>query len=96
MPVISFAKKHRPDITVASGANLMKALLAAETPVASSCNGDGVCAKCRLTITAGASNLSVANETEKFLKEKFQLKSNQRISCQVSVLGDVEVDASYW
>lgn len=96
MPVVSFTKKHRPDITVAEGANLMKALLAAETPVASSCNGDGVCAKCRLTITAGATNLSVANEIEKFLKEKYQLKSNQRISCQVSVLGDIEVDASYW
>ena len=96
MPVISFTKKHRADIAVALGTNLMKALLAAETPVASSCNGDGVCAKCRLTITSGMQTLSPANETEKFLKEKFQLKANQRISCQVSVLGDVQVDASYW
>lgn len=96
MPVISFAKKHRPEIHVESGTNLMKALLAAEVPVASSCNGDGVCAKCRLQIHQGMANLSPMNDTEKFLKEKFQLKSNQRISCQTSVLGDVEVDASYW
>jgi 2Fe-2S ferredoxin len=96
MPVISFTKKHRASIEVASGTILMKALLANEVPVASSCNGDGVCAKCRLMITQGMANLSPANETEKFLKEKFQLKPNQRISCQTLVLGDVEVDASYW
>lgn len=96
MPVISFAKKHRAEIPVEAGANLMKALLAAEVPVASSCNGDGVCAKCRLQISNGLSNLSPMNDTEKFLKEKFQLKSNQRISCQTFVWGDVEVDASYW
>ncbi|MGZ5280506.1 MAG: 2Fe-2S iron-sulfur cluster-binding protein [Pseudobdellovibrionaceae bacterium] len=96
MPVISFTKKHRSDLQVSVGANLMKSLLSAEVPVASSCNADGVCAKCRLQITKGLQNLSAPNETELFLKEKFQLKSNQRISCQTFVLGDVEVDASYW
>ena len=96
MPVISFTKKNRASLKVISGVNLMKALLESEIPVASSCHGDGVCAKCRLTITAGAKNLSEPNDTENFLKEKFQLKSNQRISCQALVLGDIEVDASYW
>jgi 2Fe-2S ferredoxin len=96
MPVISFTKKHRPDIHVSVGANLMKSLLGAEVPVASSCNGDGVCAKCRLQITNGLKNLSAPNETEIFLKEKFQMKGNLRISCQTFVLDDVEVDASYW
>ncbi len=96
MPWISFAKKHRPAIQVIPGANLMKSLLGAEVPVASSCNGDGVCAKCRLTITVGEKNLSAPNDTEKFLKEKFQLKAHQRISCQTFVLDDVEVDAGYW
>lgn len=96
MPVISFTKNHRAPIKVIPGANLMKALLEAEVPVASSCDGDGVCAKCRLQVTKGAENLSHANDTELFLKEKFQLKNDQRISCQTFVLDDVEVDASYW
>jgi 2Fe-2S ferredoxin len=96
MPIIRFTKKNRPDLEVDSGSNLMKALLSAEIPVASSCHGDGVCAKCRLQVTGGESNLSKPNEIEQFLKEKFQLKAGQRISCQVSVQGDVEIDASYW
>ena len=96
MATISFTKKNRAALFVPVGANLMQALLDAEIPVASSCHGDGVCAKCRLTITNGVQNLSAANETEKFLIEKEGLKANQRISCQVSVLGDIEVDASYW
>jgi 2Fe-2S ferredoxin len=96
MPVISFAKKHRPSIQVIPGANLMKALLEAEVPVASSCNGDGVCGKCRLQIVSGAQNLSKPNETEIFLAEKYQLKTHQRISCQTFVLDDVEIDAGYW
>lgn len=96
MPVISFKKKNRPDIKVIPGANLMKSLLEAEVPVASSCNSDGVCGKCKMQITAGAENLSQPNETEVFLKDKYQLKADQRISCQTFVLGDVEVDTGYW
>ncbi len=96
MVTISFTKKNRKSLLILEGSNLMKALLDANIPVASSCHGDGVCAHCRLTVTAGADHLSKANDTEKFLFEKFELKPNQRISCQVSVFGDIEIDASYW
>lgn len=96
MPWIHFAKKHRPSIEVPVGANLMKSLLDAQIPVASSCHGDGVCAKCRLNVEKGVENLSAENEVEMFLKEKFQMKPLQRISCQTSVLGDVEIHATYW
>lgn len=96
MPIISFAKKHRAPLSVGHGTNLMRGLLAADVPVASSCGGDGVCGKCRLQITRGQENLSQPNDTEKFLSEKFHLKREQRISCQVLILGDVEVDATYW
>lgn len=96
MPVISFKKKNRSPIKVIPGANLMKSLLEAEIPVASSCNGDGVCGKCRLQVTEGHEYLSAPNETEIFLKEKYQLRADQRISCQTFVLDDVEIDAGYW
>jgi 2Fe-2S ferredoxin len=96
MPVISFSKKNRNSLTVEAGANLMKSLLSSEIPVASSCHGDGVCAKCKLQVTQGQQNLSKPNDIEIFLKQKFQLKSDQRISCQAQVLGDIEVDTTYW
>ncbi|WP_374029582.1 2Fe-2S iron-sulfur cluster-binding protein [Bdellovibrio bacteriovorus] len=74
----------------------MKSLLDAGLPVASSCDGDGVCAKCKIVIIEGQENLSSENETEAFLKEKNNIPRGTRISCQTQVLGDVTVDATYW
>lgn len=96
MPAVRFKKPGRKIIQVTAGENLMKALLAADVPVASSCHGDGVCAKCRLQISEGLGNLSAPTEAEIFLKEKFTLAKDIRISCQTQVLGDIEIDASYW
>ena len=96
MAVISFTKKNRAPIQVAQGANLMKSLLDAGIPVASSCHSDGVCAKCRVQVTSGMNYLSGVNDIEKFLQEKYQLKSGLRISCQTEVNGDVEIDTTYW
>lgn len=74
----------------------MQALLAAGIPVASSCAGKAVCAKCKLAILNGQDNLSEPNEDELFLKEQVSLSASERISCQVRVFGDVTIDASYW
>jgi 2Fe-2S ferredoxin len=74
----------------------MRSLLDAGVPVASSCNSEGVCAKCGIQIMEGAENLSVPNAIEIFLKEKNKIRSDFRISCQTQVLGDVLIDAGYW
>ena len=96
MPVISFVKKIQ-SIEVPEGTVLMKALLDNDKPVASSCDGDGVCAKCKIVVTEGLQNLSPENETEIFLKDSNHiLQKNMRISCQTKVLGDITVDATYW
>lgn len=83
-------------IEVPQGANLMRALQNAEIPVASSCNGDGVCVKCRLTVVAGRENLSVESDLEGDLRDIHGFAKNERLSCQALVLGDVTVDAGYW
>lgn len=92
---ISFVK-NKPTIEVATGSNLMTALLEAGVPVASSCNGDGVCAKCKIKIIEGLENLSPENETEKFLKNKESFDKSVRISCQTKVLGNITIDTNYW
>lgn len=96
MPVIRFRQNKRPEIIVDTGSNLMTAVMNSGAPVASSCHGEGVCAKCRLEIIDGMQNLSNSNETELYLKERNKLGSAVRISCQTLVLGDVTIDASYW
>ena len=96
MPIVRFHQDKKLPISVEKGTNLMKAVMDAGAPVASSCHGEGVCAKCRMQIIDGMQNLSAPNETELYLKERNKLDATFRISCQVQVLGDVTIDASYW
>jgi 2Fe-2S ferredoxin len=95
MPKIKIAKTGVL-IEARPGQTLMQSVLAAGLPVASSCNGDGVCAKCQIQIVVGAENLSPPNPIEVFLCEKNKIPSNKRISCQTEVLGDITVDTTYW
>jgi 2Fe-2S ferredoxin len=95
LPKIRFLKNERI-LEVAQGANLMSALLGAGIPVASSCDGEGVCAKCRMQVLAGHENLSRPSELEEFLMERYELKAGVRISCQCEVQGDVKIHATYW
>ena len=96
MPWIRFAKKNRTDIEVEIGANLMEALLAREVPVASSCGGQAVCGKCRIQILQGKENLSLVGSDEKTLCGKLSIPSDERLSCQARLKGDVLVDTAYW
>lgn len=95
MPIISF-QKNRPSMEVPSGSNLMEVLLNVDIPVASSCHGDGVCAKCKIIITEGAEHLSKPNDLEEFLKERHKIPAGVRLSCQVQVHGDIKIDTTYW
>jgi ferredoxin, 2Fe-2S len=74
----------------------MQALLAAGLPVASSCGGDGVCAKCRVEIIEGGGGLSPRTNLELSLSDRHQIPANERISCQATVEGDITVDTGYW
>lgn len=74
----------------------MATLRANKIPVASSCQGDGICGRCRIQILAGAERLSPPNETETILRDREKLKPHERISCQTEVLGDILIDTSYW
>ena len=96
MPKISFARQTHDAIEVDVGTNLMLVLLSSLIPVASSCHGEAVCGKCIVQVTKGAENLSPENDDEIFLKERLHLKTNIRVSCQAQVLGDIEIDATYW
>lgn len=95
MPTIKIPQLQK-EIQVKQGVFLMRALLDAGVPVASSCHGDGVCGKCKMTVLGSPDSFSPPNETEKILTEKLSLKSDYRFSCQVVVRGDVEVRTTYW
>ena len=93
--MIRFSKNREP-LQVDPGINLMKALIDGGLPVASSCSGEGVCAKCRVKVVQGAENLSLPNGDEQDLRDIHDLAREERISCQVTVHGDITVDTKYW
>lgn len=95
MPAIRFIKA-RPEISVENGSNMMASLLGAGIPVASSCRGDGVCGKCRIVVADGAKNISPETDLEAGLRLRHGIPSNERLSCQTKILGDVTIDAAYW
>lgn len=95
MAKISF-KKNTQFIIVPLGTNLMSALLKADLPVASSCHGDGVCAKCVIEIHEGSENLSPIHKREESLLKKIPNNKSIRFSCQTKVMGDILVDTTYW
>jgi 2Fe-2S ferredoxin len=95
MPTIRFLR-NRPSIEVQEGANLMKTLLNAHLPVASSCHGDGICGRCRIVIVEGRDHLSPINAAEEILRDRLKIPADVRISCQTQVFGDITIDASYW
>lgn len=95
MPTIYFVKNQAP-IEAESGSILMEVLLKAGLPVASSCHGDGVCAKCRVIVLQGSENLSPVGPLEQMLRDRLKIEKGIRISCQTQVLGDIVIDTSYW
>lgn len=95
MPILRIPQLKK-EFEVPLGSNLMEFLLQNDIPVASSCHGDGVCGKCRMTLRCSPSSVNPPQQLESFLITKMKLGVAQRISCQVQILGDVEVETSYW
>ena len=62
MPKIHLPQKNLI-LEVHAGANLMKTLLDAGIPVASSCLGDGICGKCRLMTEGEVSKIVFKGKT---------------------------------
>ncbi|MFK8138467.1 MAG: 2Fe-2S iron-sulfur cluster-binding protein [Bdellovibrionales bacterium] len=96
MPKIKFSKRNRDDIEVSSGTNLRQALLDNGIPVASSCSGEMVCAKCWVQVTDGDYNMSPLSQNERDFIEIKGLEKNTRISCVCLIEGDIEIDTPYW
>lgn len=95
MPKIHFVKE-RETIEVEKGSNLMQSLLEKGVPVASSCKGQTVCAKCVVEVVKNSYNLSVAGQEERDVMDIKGIAANHRLSCSCTVEDDVTIDTPYW
>jgi len=83
-------------IEAESDETLMEAILNSGRPVASSCQGEGICGRCRLRVISGADHLTEETSLEARRRLELSIPEDERLSCQTYVLGDVAVDAPYW
>ncbi len=83
-------------LEAAKDANLLQTLQNHKIPIGSACGGVGLCASCKITVLKGERNLSRPRDIELDLKDRNNLQSKDRISCQSKVLGDIEITTGYW
>ena len=80
---------NQKELEVPAGGKLMNALADAGIFVSSACGGGGTCAQCKVHIHSGGGDVLA---TEKGHISKKEQREGCRLSCQVAVKGDMEVE----
>ena len=81
-------------VDVEPGTNLLQAARAAGAPLAASCDGDGICAKCGVRVLDGAAGRE--GPLERRSKAANAVPDELRLACLVPVRGDLTVTTRYW
>ena len=76
-------------ITVPSGGKLLQTLSEAKLFVPSACGGGGTCAQCRVKIHSGGGSILATEESHITKREAAE---GDRLSCQVAVKQDMEIE----
>lgn len=76
-------------LTVAAGGKLLQTLAANNVFLSSACGGGGTCAQCRCVVESGGGDM-LATEESHFTKR--EARAGWRLSCQVAVKQDMEVE----
>jgi Na+-transporting NADH:ubiquinone oxidoreductase subunit F len=87
-PVKIMINKQK-EVEVAAGGKLLGALADAGVFVSSACGGGGTCAQCKVKVHSGGGDIL---ETEKGHINKKEAAEGERLSCQVAVKTDMEVE----
>jgi len=88
---------------VGTGVSLFRIAREAQLPIASSCDGDGICSRCALTVVDGGEWLVSESEHERRIKQANHVPRIQRLACLTEVVdvsgaseAVVDVVTEYW
>lgn len=95
MPLVRFERIGKSK-EVRAGATILVAANSVEVPIGQSCNGDGICGWCKVTVVQGMDQLAPPSQLEKKLLEEKQFLPDERAACLARVKGDVTVSTTYW
>ena len=83
-------------VRVHAGTPLIDAAREAGLPVAQTCTGEGICARCGMEILAGGEDLGSESAREAAAKKRNRVEGHLRLSCLLRVDRDLTVTAPYW
>jgi ferredoxin, 2Fe-2S len=95
MPRVHFPKLGRSK-DIRAGATILAAANAVDAPIGQSCNGDGICGWCKVTVVEGMDGLFPPSALETKLLEEKQFQPHERAACLAKIKGDVTVTTTYW
>lgn len=84
--------EHTKDIDVPAGGKLLNALADQGVFVSSACGGGGTCAQCIVRVKSGGGDIL---PTERSHINKRQAREGYRLSCQVAVKQDMEIEVPH-
>jgi ferredoxin len=90
-PVTIYFPKTGQTCEVDPGDTLVDATFRYDLPIRYRCER-AVCATCLVEVLRGMENLSPVEEREASTLKAIKARPNWRLSCQVSILGDVQLD----
>ncbi|MBW8637229.1 NADH:ubiquinone reductase (Na(+)-transporting) subunit F [Hoeflea sp. WL0058] len=86
---VNITINHEKTISVPAGGKLLQTLSAEKLFVPSACGGGGTCAQCRVRVLSGGGSILPTEESH---ITKREAAHGDRLSCQVSVKQDMEVE----
>jgi ferredoxin, 2Fe-2S len=93
--LIRFLPSER-SVRVAPGTSLLEAAREAGLPVAQTCTGEGICARCGMQIVEGGEDLAAESPRETDAKARNRIEGRLRLSCLLLADRDLTVTAPYW
>lgn len=97
-PTLVEAGPGGPKIPASPGSNLFDLLKDAGLPLASACDGEGVCGRCAVELLEGAELLSPLDPLEERVLVANQVAPGWRLACLTTLThpGLVRLDVPYW
>ena len=95
MGKVAFVPLDRSAETL-EGETLLDAARRAGATIGNSCGATGICARCRVTVLEGGSNLSEPAALELSVSARRGLRPEERLACQAVVRGECKVTTDYW
>jgi len=90
MPKVTFnVNGQKTEVEAPAGETLLQIALDKGVPIEHACGGNGFCTTCLCKVEKGGENLGERNDKEENMGV---IEENERLGCQATVEGDVEVE----